>query len=227
MTFIKPRKHTTQIIKGRRLLLAAGSLGLSGLAVAPATMAGLLPTPPQSRGPFYPRTLPLDSDNDLVTVAGRPALASGVITDLTGHVRDERGRTVAGARVEIWQCDAYGRYHHPWDRRDVPLDKNFQGYGGFTSGADGGYRFRTIRPVAYPGRAPHIHFAVTAPGAERLITQMYVAGAKENSRDGLLNRIRDPKLRQRLIVDFVPAPGGLGRQLAKFDIVLASGETTG
>jgi protocatechuate 3,4-dioxygenase beta subunit len=224
---MKPRKHATQIIKGRRRLLAAGTLGLSGLAMAPAVVAGLLRTPPQSRGPFYPLQLPLDSDNDLVTVANRPALARGVITDLTGQVRNERGRAVAGARVEIWQCDAYGRYHHPWDRRDVPLDENFQGYGGFTTGADGGYRFRTIRPVPYPGRAPHIHFAITTPGAEPLITQMYVAGAKENARDGLLNRIRDPKQRQRLIVDFVPAPGGSGTLLARFDIVLAPGEATG
>jgi protocatechuate 3,4-dioxygenase beta subunit len=224
---MKPRTNNPQTIRGRRRLLAAGTLGLSGLAMAPATVAGLLRTPPQSRGPFYPQELPLDSDNDLVTVGKRPGLARGVITDLSGQVFDDRGRAVAGARVEIWQCDAYGRYHHPWDRRNVPLDENFQGYGGFTTGAEGGYRFRTIRPVAYPGRAPHIHFAVTAPGAEPLITQMYVAGAKENARDGLLNGIRDPQQRERLIVEFVPAPGASGTLLARFDIVLTSAGTAG
>ncbi|MDH3316427.1 MAG: protocatechuate 3,4-dioxygenase [Gammaproteobacteria bacterium] len=210
---------------GRRRALTALALGVSGLVGAKGAAAALLATPAQTRGPFYPMELPLDSDNDLVRVKGRSALAKGEITDLRGRVLDPDGRAVPGARVEIWQCDAFGRYHHPWDRRHAPLDENFQGYGSFTTSRQGAYRFRTIRPVPYPGRAPHIHFAVSAPGAEPFITQMYVAGAPENPRDYLLNRVGDERLRARLIVDFTPAGGNPPALEARFDIVL--GESVG
>jgi len=208
----------------RRLLgAAAAAFGLAWIG-APGTLAAqLLRTPPQSRGPFYPVELPLDRDNDLVTVAGRPGIAQGEVANVVGRILDERGRPVVAARVEIWQCDAHGRYRHPWDRRDAPLDPNFQGYGQFITGADGAYRFRTIKPVPYPGRAPHIHFAISGPGFEPLITQMYVAGAPENQRDFLLNGIPDPKARQRLIVPFERAVGDPSATLlARFDIVLAA-----
>lgn len=205
---------------GRRRTLTALAIGVSGLAGAKGAAAALVATPAQTRGPFYPQELPLDSDNDLVQVEGRPALAKGEITDLRGRVLDLRGRVVAGARVEIWQCDTYGRYHHPWDQRNVPLDENFQGYGRFTTSQEGGYRFRTIKPVPYPGRAPHIHFAVTAPGADPFITQMYVLGAPENERDYLLNRVGDARTKARLIVAFTPAGDGSATLKARFDIVL-------
>jgi protocatechuate 3,4-dioxygenase beta subunit len=202
----------------------AGAATMTG---TPPALSALLTTAPQTRGPFYPQALPLDSDNDLVQVAGRNALARGAITNLTGRVMDARGRAVAGAHVEIWQCDANGRYHHPWDRRDVPLDENFQGYGNFVTDDEGRYRFRTIRPVAYPGRAPHIHFAVRAPGAAPLVTQMYVAGAPENERDGILNRIRDPARRRALIVSFEPARTDSASLRAHFDIILEAAAATG
>lgn len=204
----------------RRRALAVLAVGVSGLVGAKSAAAALLATPAQTRGPFYPLELPLDSDNDLVQVKDRSAIARGKITDLQGRVLERGGRPVPGARVEIWQCDAFGRYHHPWDSRNAPLDENFQGYGRFSTTGEGAYRFRTIRPVAYPGRAPHIHFAVTAPGAEPFITQMYVAGAPENERDYLLNRVSDPRLKARLIVDFIPARGNTALLEARFDIVL-------
>lgn len=207
---------------GRRRVFTALAIGVSGIAAATGAAAASLRTPAQSRGPFYPVELPLDSDNDLVQVEGRSGLARGEVTDLRGRVLDERGRVLSGARIEIWQCDAFGRYHHPWDRRNAPLDENFQGYGRFTTSPDGRYRFRTIKPVPYPGRAPHIHFAVTAPGAEPFITQMYVAGAPENERDFLLNRLGDARLKDRLIVAFTPAGGGSADLKARFDIVLGS-----
>ena len=214
------RKNPESLSIGRRRTLATLALGVSGLAGANSTLAALLRTPAQTRGPFYPQKLPLDSDNDLVQVAGKSTLAKGEITDLSGRVVDARGRAVAGARVEIWQCDAYGRYHHPRDRRNVPLDEHFQGYGRFTTSEEGAYRFRTIKPVPYPGRAPHIHFAVTAPGADPFITQMYVAGAPENDGDFLLNRIGDAQRKARLIVAFTPAGDGPALLRARFDIVL-------
>jgi protocatechuate 3,4-dioxygenase beta subunit len=206
----------------RRRLLIAGSTGLalSLLPFARAAKSSLRPTPPQSRGPFYPQELPLDDDNDLVRVSHSTSLAQGEITHLTGEILDDAGRPVADARVEIWQCDANGRYHHPRDRRSVPLDPNFQGYGHYQCQADGRYRFRTIRPVPYPGRTPHIHFAISGPGFEPLVTQMYVAGEPLNRSDFLLNNIRDETLRNSVIVEFKPLDSGEWR--GHFRIVLAA-----
>ncbi|MCP5420959.1 MAG: intradiol ring-cleavage dioxygenase [Gammaproteobacteria bacterium] len=204
----------------RRLLsaiLATGSLGLTGL---PRIVQALTLTPRQSSGPFYPEELPLDDDNDLVKVAGQRGVAQGRITHLFGRVIDERGRPVEQARVEIWQCNAYGRYHHPRDRRNVPLDPNFQGHGQFITQADGAYRFRTIKPVAYPGRAPHIHFAISGPGFEPLVTQMFVAGAPENAGDYLFNSIQDPAAQSSVLVAFEPSHTATELQ-GRFDIVLA------
>lgn len=209
----------------RRRVLASSLSTLGVLAVTPLTRlhaAGLTATPPQTRGPFYPARIPLDSDNDLVVVKGQSGIAKGEVSNVAGRVLDERGRPLSGVRVEIWQCDAHGRYHHPGDRRNVPLDFNFQGYGQFTTAADGGYRFRTIKPVPYPGRAPHIHFTVSGPGIEPLTTQMYVAGAPENDGDWILNSIRDARTRESLIVAFTPDAETPGELLAKFDLILVA-----
>ena len=216
MTWISGR------IDRRRWLGSALAAGL-GLAASRAPAAELPGTPSQTRGPFYPHEPPLDADADLVRVGGRDTLARGVITHLGGVVRDSRGKPAPDALVEIWQCDVNGRYHHPWDRRNAPLDESFQGYGRTRTGAAGRYRFRTIRPVAYPGRAPHIHFTIKGRGFEPLVTQMYVQGAPENAYDGLLNRIGNPARRASLIVPFEPHPELAGEQTARFDVVLGQG----
>jgi protocatechuate 3,4-dioxygenase beta subunit len=208
----------------RRVIGAVLSVGFALARPNPLALAShMMRTPPQSRGPFYPLQLPLDRDNDLVTVAGRSGVAKGEITHVVGRMLDEHGRPVSKARVEVWQCDANGRYRHPGDRGGAAADPNFQGYGEFVTAGDGAYRFRTIKPVPYPGRAPHIDFAISGPGLEPLVTQLYVAGAPENERDFLLNGIADPSLRQRLIVPFERDPSLPGRELiARFDIVLAA-----
>jgi protocatechuate 3,4-dioxygenase beta subunit len=122
-------------VNRRALLLAT----LAATTLGPAgALAALTPTPRQSRGPFYPDRLPLDRDNDLVRVAGREGLARGEITHLTGRVLDRSGRPLSGALVEIWQCDANGRYIHSGDVGGAPRDLGFQGYGRFETAADGG-----------------------------------------------------------------------------------------
>ena len=196
----------------RHLLLAGAALGLTA-----SKATALVLTPTQTRGPFYPLALPLDRDNDLVTVAGQ-GLAKGEIVNVAGQVLDTQGQPVPGALVEIWQCDVFGRYHHPGDRRNVPLDPNFQGYGQYTTGTDGGYRFRTIKPVPYPGRTPHIHFQVSGSGITTLVTQMYLADVPENDKDFIYKRIRDAQARASVTVDF--AAGSDGLPLGRFDIVL-------
>lgn len=209
----------------RRRVLAGSLTALGLLAVVPLTRTyaqQLLRTPPQTAGPFYPMSIPLDSDSDLAMVNGQAQIAKGQISNVVGRVLDERGRPIQQARVEIWQCDANGRYHHSRDNRNVPLDANFQGYGRSTTGADGVYRFRTIKPVPYPGRAPHIHFKIAGPGIEALTTQMYVAGAPENEGDWILNSISDARIRNSLIVKFEPHGDTPGELLAKFNIVLAA-----
>jgi protocatechuate 3,4-dioxygenase, beta subunit len=211
-----PRHATTR----RRLMVGATSL--AALRAVPAA-AALPSTPGQTEGPFYPLELPLDSDNDLVQVEGRPERASGTILHLGGRVLDPDGRPVRGARLEIWQCDAFGVYHHPGDRRG-PADPNFQGFGATGVTDDGVWRFRTIEPVPYPGRTPHIHFQITGPGFEPLTTQMYLAGHPLNERDFLYQRL-DPKARDLLTVALVPAPdleptAKSGAKRASFDIML-------
>ena len=189
-------------------------------SVTPLKAAQLLLTPPQVRGPFYPLELPLDQDNDLTQVSGHSAVAKGETADIFGQVLDARGNALPNVRVEIWQANAFGRYHHEGDRQNQPVDPNFQGYGRFVTGADGGYRFRTIKPVPYPGRAPHIHFALSGSGFGPLVTQMYVAGAPENERDQLLNSIGDSRLREQLIVGL--QKNGDGILQGRFNIVVAA-----
>ena len=212
----------------RRRLLWTGS-ALASLNAMPAG-AALLATPPQSEGPFYPLTLPLDADNDLIQVAGRPQRAAGTILHLAGRVLDAEGRPVRATRIEIWQCDTFGFYHHPGDRGGR-ADPNFQGFGRTVATEDGAWRFRTIVPVPYPGRTPHIHFKIAGPGFEPLTTQMYIAGEPLNEHDFLYQRL-DPRARALVTVPLEPAPGlepsaKSGARRAHFDIVLGPGGVAG
>ena len=182
-------KHSSE---RRRILAWMGAAALSPLAATPALAEERHATPSMTEGPFYPRTFPKDSDADLTRVEGRAQRASGTPLDVSGRVVDRSGRPRAGARVEIWQCDAQGAYHHVGGSESDP---NFQGFGAVSTDAEGRYAFRTIKPVPYPGRTPHIHFAVLENGKRRLTSQMFVEGEPGNERDGLYRYLgRDAKL---------------------------------
>lgn len=213
----------------RRRVLEAAIAGAAGLSLPGLLRAAetLPATPQQTQGPFYPLSYPADSDNDLVHVAGHSEPAKGTLTRVAGRILDRAGKPLADARVEIWQCDNNGRYHNVRDGSGGhPPDDNFQGFGRTLTDAAGGYSFVTIRPVPYPGRTPHIHFAVAAPGLPPLVTQMYVAGENLNERDPVLQGVRDPAARARLIVSLRPAPEIAQNALAgEFDIVL--GDSSG
>lgn len=160
-------------------------LATAGAVAAVSRLALARRTPSTTEGPFYPSPAMrfADADNDLVRIQGRVEQAGGEIVVLQGRVLDAAGRPVAGARVEIWQCDVNGRYLHQGDDRPVPRDPAFQGFGHVVTGPDGAYAFRTIKPVPYPGRAPHIHVKVI-DGSRTLTTQFYIAGHAQNERDG-------------------------------------------
>jgi len=190
--------------------IVALPFGWTGLHAQPAARR---PTPAQTEGPFYPVALPEDADADLLRngrltyAQGQPAWVDGVVTDL-------QGKPVAGAQVEIWQCDHAGRYHHPGDGGRA--DASFQGFGRVTVGSDGRYRFRTIKPVPYSGRTPHIHMKVKLARRELLTTQLYVEGDPNNERDGLWRRLGE----DRALVT-VPFRAGSDGLQANFPLVVA------
>lgn len=200
--------------KSRRTFI----FGTAGLFVSTAASAALT-TPRQTAGPFYPPELPLDNDNDLVHVQGQSEAAGGLITDLRGRLLDRNGEPLRGMRMEIWQCDANGRYRHPRDPGDAPIDPGFQGFGHTLSDAQGRYRFLTIRPVPYPGRTPHIHVAVYPPGEAPFVTQLYVAGESRNAEDFLYNRI-PADLRPLVTTEFAPSAHEDADLSADWDVVL-------
>lgn len=190
--------------------------GLLATPVAGNLRAAL--TPGGTEGPFYP--LPSmrhdDDDSDLVRIVDSVERAGGEIVRLAGRVLDRDGRPLAGARVEIWQCDANGVYLHRRDPNHEFRDRAFQGFGQSLTGADGSYAFRTIKPVPYPGRTPHIHVKVWYDGRERLTTQFYLPDHPHNARDWLYKRIPADR-REQVTLRFAAADP---EPLARLDIVI-------
>jgi protocatechuate 3,4-dioxygenase beta subunit len=208
----------------RRVFLGGLTVGALAFAAPGAFADELTRTPKQTEGPFYPDKLPLDTDNDLIIVNDGTTPAVGEITHLTGRILDPRGEPIRNAMVEIWQCDHEGNYlhtkganpEHP-DHRDT----HFQGFGRFLTGSSGEYYFRTIKPVPYPGRTPHIHYAIKMKGREKWTTQCYIKGHPQNSKDGVLRGITDSKQLASVMVDFSPIKDSrIGELAAKFDIIM-------
>jgi protocatechuate 3,4-dioxygenase beta subunit len=209
------------ILHRRRFLREMAFGTLAAFAVPGAFAEQLTTTPRQTEGPFYPDRLPLDTDNDLLILNDTLTPAVGDVTYLSGRVLDSQGQPIRGAVVEIWQCDQHGAYLHSKTSNVEKRDKHFQGFGRFLTGSTGDYLFRTIKPVPYPGRTPHIHFKVKLKEKELLTTQCYVKGHPQNERDGIYRSIRDEKARAAITVDFAPLAGARAGELgARFDIVL-------
>lgn len=205
----------------RRNFLGGMALGTMAWQVPGAFAEELVRTPAQMEGPFYPDKLPLDTDNDLIVLNDTLTPAVGTITHLTGRILDANGQPLRNAAVEIWQCDNNGAYLHSKTGNADKKDVNFQGFGRFLTGSTGDYYFRTIKPVAYPGRSPHIHFLVKVKGKEKFITQCYIKGDPGNERDLVWRGIRDEKARNSVTIDFAPIPQSrIGEVAAKFDIIL-------
>jgi protocatechuate 3,4-dioxygenase beta subunit len=182
----------------------------------------LVRTPAQTEGPFYPNKLPLDTDNDLLIINNAITPAVGEVTHLSGRILDAKGEPVRNALVEIWQVDSKAVYIHTESAgRAKERDENFQGFGRFLTGTTGEYYFRTIKPVVYPGRTPHIHFKIRKGREELLTTQCYLKGEPLNEKDGIYRGIKDAKARESVTIDFVPVKGSrIGELAARFDIVL-------
>jgi len=202
--------------KRREALKIAGMAGLGTLAtglmfssVARAMTRGT--TPQQPEGPFYPVQDQLDKDADMTQVAGHADTAAGQRLRISGQVIDiTSGAAVSGAVVEFWQACESGRYNHPKDTNEAPLDPHFQYWSQVRSDQKGLFGLMTIKPGAYPAddtwvRPPHIHVKVHKTGYPSLTTQIYFAGDALNASDKILQKLT-PNQRSMVIVDFKKDP---------------------
>lgn len=186
---MRERPNNVATLRRRRAIFALSALGVAPLARG-QTSGGA--TPSQTLGPFYPRNVderPRQTDADLLAFDGERLLSRGVPLFLAGRVLDSRGRPITQAEVEIWQCDANAVYHHPAGGAESERDPHFQGYGRALTEADGRFHFRTIKPVAYPGRTPHIHVRIAPRNGGALATQLYLPDEPGNVRDFLFSRL--------------------------------------
>jgi protocatechuate 3,4-dioxygenase beta subunit len=225
------RNHT---LHRRNLLQIAALFGAAG-AMSPLRMtlaqSGLRRTPEQILGPFYPILKAASGNGDLTRIPGHAARAEGEVINVMGHLLNIKGEPVAGARIEVWQANSAGRYTHPADRNPAPLDPNFEGFAAIKTDANGRYRFRTIKPGAYPVtpgvssaiRPPHIHFRITGR-TDELVTQMYFPDEALNEKDQLLQSVA-PRNRDLLVAKVLPPTSDQepGSRLVIFDLVTLIG----
>ncbi|HEU4498096.1 MAG TPA: protocatechuate 3,4-dioxygenase [Sphingomicrobium sp.] len=202
----------------RHLVVGAAAVA----SVSAARAQKLIPTTGQEMGPFYPLVRPADHDADLTRVRGRSGTARGQAINVIGRIVDLRGNPIRNAQVELWQCNAAGRYDHPGDRANpAALDPNFQGFARLATDRDGQFKLRSVKPKDYDTpigrRTPHIHFDI-AGRHDRLVTQMYFPGEPLNEVDFLL---RDSDNKQSLIAEGIDRLSGDPQALAfRWTVVL-------
>ncbi len=190
----------------RQLLLMGGATVAAGVFTTKygrAQQGSLALTPRQSEGPFYPPELPADSDADLVRVAGAVQEAGGEVMYLRGRIGRRDGQSLAGTPIDIWQCDVNGRYLHPRSGGFGPRDEAFQGFGRAVTDDSGAFEFRTIKPVPYPGRTPHIHVKIYPMEARPFVTQLYLRGHPMNAEDRLFRSLSSEE-QERVMMTALP-----------------------
>jgi protocatechuate 3,4-dioxygenase, beta subunit len=198
-----------------RRVAAATLIALPSIPLRATTLASARRlTPAQTEGPFYPDKLPADSDADLLA-NGNLRYGKGQAAWVEGTLADADGKPIGGASIEIWQCDQDGHYHHPRDGGQA--DPAFQGFGRVAVDSEGRWRFRTLRPVAYSGRAPHIHAKIKLGSQELLTTQLYVQDDPGNARDFLWRRL-SAEDRAAITSPYVAGSDGLA---ARYTLVVA------
>ena len=191
----------------RRRLLVLGTASAALLDTPAWARAGL---PPMTDGPFYPpprwRATAADWDADLTRVrrGSQTLVAQGEHLALELRVVDGAGKAIDRVAFEIWQCDSAAQYRHPRvEDSDGRADKGFQGFGAAHTNATGEARFRTIKPVPYPGRTPHIHVKLRHPAFRELSSQLFIAGDPGNTRDFIWRQLGAP---EQAAVDLILKP---------------------
>jgi protocatechuate 3,4-dioxygenase beta subunit len=203
--------------------LVVGAAAVAGVSAAKAQK--LVSTSSQDLGPFYPIVRPADHDADLTRLKGRNGTAMGQPINVIGRIVDLRGNPIRGARLEVWQCNAAGRYDHPGDRANpAALDQNFQGFARLATDRDGQFKIRSVKPKDYDTpigrRTPHIHFSIDGH-AERLVTQMYFPNEPLNEVDFLL---KNAVSKESVLAEAIDPLSGDPQALAfRWTVVLAQG----
>ena len=181
-------------INNRRSFLKTSLLGAVGTVVA-TNVSAQTSTPRDAEGPFYPITPQKDKDADLTNVNGKAGVAKGTIIEIYGQVLDTNLNPIEDATIDLWQANSFGKYHHPHDNSEAPVDENFQSWAIIQSGKNGQFRFKTVMPGAYPYKAkaedqrtPHIHMKIGKHGYEPVLTQLYFPDQAQNETDGLYQR---------------------------------------
>jgi protocatechuate 3,4-dioxygenase beta subunit len=209
------------IISRRHLVIGAAAV----VSASAAKTQKLVATSAQDLGPFYPIIRPPDHDADLTRIAGRSGTAVGRPINVIGRIVDVKGNPISNAQIDLWQCNAAGRYAHPGDNANpAALDPNFQGFARLASDRDGQFKFRSVKPKDYDTpigrRTPHIHFAIDGR-AERLVTQMYFPGEPLNDIDFLL---KNASPRESVIAEAIDALSGDPDAMAfRWTVVLGVG----
>ncbi|HET9399295.1 MAG TPA: protocatechuate 3,4-dioxygenase [Sphingomicrobium sp.] len=210
------------------MLVTRRHIMVGAAALASASAAGaqkLVATSAQDLGPFYPVVHPADHDADLTRVKGRGGVAMGQPINVIGRLVDSHGNPIRDAQIELWQCNAAGRYDHPGDTANpAGLDPNFQGFARLATDRDGQFKFRSVKPKDYDTpigrRTPHIHFDIRGH-RERLVTQMYFPNEPLNDIDFLL---KNAQPRESVIAESIDRlPGDPEATAFRWTVVLGVG----
>jgi protocatechuate 3,4-dioxygenase, beta subunit len=216
--------HRRDVLQIAAVFGAMSALSPVKLALA---QSPLRRTPDQVLGPFYPVGKTPAAAGDLTHLPGKPGRAAGRIINVMGRVLTIKGEPVRGIKLDVWQANTHGRYTHPADTNPAPIDPNFKGFTVLKTDSEGRYRFKTIKPGAYPTpvgmRPPHIHFRLSGREDE-LVTQLYFEGEPLNEQDRFLQSAPEG-LRSLLIAKLMPPTSEFeaDSQLAVFDIVTLKG----